>query len=151
LLQLEHAIASELHDAREQFVKQHQTTAFLPGLEPVIEQGNMDLSGIDDDHFHEAESRIVEALRAFAETAIGGINVRRHLFAGDSAQGVALIDLARTKFDVAVMNPPFGERRHWLAGGLSFEKRQIRVPTPCRVGGRQNGSCVRREWLSGRA
>ena len=110
LLRVEDAIAAELHRAREQFVKQRQTTDFLPGMEPVAKQGALDLSGIDDDRFfHEAEARIVEALRGFAETAIGGASVRRRLFAGDAAQGVALIDLVRTRFDVVLMNPPFGD------------------------------------------
>jgi hypothetical protein len=34
--------------------------------------------------------------------------VRRRLFAGDATQGVALIDLVRTRFDIVLMNPPFG-------------------------------------------
>jgi hypothetical protein len=109
LLRVEDGIAAELRRAREQYVKQRQTTGFLPGLEPVAKQGSLDLSGIDDDRFfHEAEVRIVEALHAFAETATGSASVRRRLFAGDAAQGVALIDLVRTHFDVVLMNPPFG-------------------------------------------
>jgi hypothetical protein len=109
LLRVEEGIAGELGRAREQFVKQRQMTGFLPGLEPAVKQGSLDLSGIDDDQFfHEAETRIVDALRAFAETATGSASVRRKLFAGDAAQGVALIDLARTQFDVVLMNPPFG-------------------------------------------
>ena len=58
--------------------------------------------------FHEAEARILDALRRFAESAAGGAGVRRRLFADDAAQGVALIDLVRTRFDVVLMNPPFG-------------------------------------------
>lgn len=109
LLRVEDGIATELGRAREQFVKQRQTTGFLPGMEPVVKQGSLDLSGIDDDSFfHEAEARIVVALRAFAEAATGSLSVRRRLFSGDAAQGVALIDLVRTKFDVVLMNPPFG-------------------------------------------
>jgi hypothetical protein len=110
LLRVEDGIAGELGRAREQFVKQRQTTGFLPGMEPVVKQGSLDLSGIDDDRFfHEAETRIVEALRSFAETATGSASVRRKLFAGDATQGVALIDLVRTQFDVVLMNPPFGD------------------------------------------
>jgi hypothetical protein len=121
LLRVEDGIAAELHRAREQFVKQRQTTGFLPGMEPVVKQGSLDLSGIDDDHFfHEAEARIVEALRAFAETATGSASVRRRLFAGDAAQGVALMDLVRTRFDVVLMNPPFGAGS--LAAKKEFEK-----------------------------
>jgi hypothetical protein len=121
LLRVEDGIATELGRAREQFVKQRQSTGFLPGMESVPRQGALDLSGIDDDgFFHEAEARIVEALRGFAETAIGGASVRRRLFAGDAAQGVALIDLLRTRFDVVLMNPPFGAAS--LAAKKEFEK-----------------------------
>jgi hypothetical protein len=109
LLRVEDDIAAELHLAREQFVKQRQTTGFLPGMQPAVRQGALDLSGIDDDRFFfEAEARIAGALREFAEAASGVASVRRRLFAGDAAQGVALIDLVRTRFDVALMNPPFG-------------------------------------------
>ena len=121
LLPVEEGIAAELRRAREQFVKQRQTTGFLPGMEPVRKQGELDLSGIDDDSFfHEAEARIVEALRHFAEAAAGGASVRRRLFAGDAAQGIALIDLLRTRFDVVLMNPPFGAAS--LAAKKEFEK-----------------------------
>jgi hypothetical protein len=109
LLRLEDGIAAELRQAREQFARQRQTTGFLPGIEPMVRQGSLDLSGIsDDDFFHEAEARIVGALRAFAETADGSASVQRRLFLGDAAQGIALIDLVRTRFDVVLMNPPFG-------------------------------------------
>ncbi len=110
LLRVEDGIAAELRRAREQFVAQRQTTGFFPGLEPVVQQHSLDLSGIDDDRFfREAEARIIEALRAFAETATEGGSLRRRLFVGDTAQGVALIDIACTRFDVVLMNPPFGD------------------------------------------
>ena len=109
LLRVEDGIATELTRAREQFVKQRETHGFLPEMEPLRRQGELDLSGIDDaQFFHEAEARIVEALRRFAESAAGRAGVRRRLFAGDAAQGIALIDLVRTRFDVVLMNPPFG-------------------------------------------
>lgn len=121
LLRMEDGIAAELHRARDQFVKQRETTAFLPGMEPVPKKGSLDLSGIDDDgFFHEAEARIADALRTFAETATGSTSVRRRLFAGDAAQGVALIDLVRTQFDVVLMNPPFGACS--LGAKAEFEK-----------------------------
>jgi hypothetical protein len=110
LLRMEEGIASELSRARDQFVKQRGTTAYLPGMEPAVKQGSLDLSGIDNDSFfHEAETRIVDALRGFSESASGSTHVRRSLFADDAAQGVALIDLVRSRFDVILMNPPFGE------------------------------------------
>jgi hypothetical protein len=109
LIPVEEGIAAELSRGREQFVKQRQKPGFLPGMEPIRRQGELDLSGIDDDSFfHEAEASIIEALRHFAEAAANGASVRRRLFAGDAAQGIALIDLLRTRFDVVLMNPPFG-------------------------------------------
>ncbi len=111
LLRVEDGISAELREAREQFVRQRQTPGYLPGMEPMPKQGAaLDFSGIDDDgFFHEAEARIVEALRRFAEAVSDESRVhRRRLFAGDAAQGVALIDLLRTRFDVILMNPPFG-------------------------------------------
>ncbi len=121
LLRVEEKIAGAISDARDQFVKGRERSEYLPGFEPVRAQGELDLSGIDDDHFfHDAESQIVAALHEFAESATGRASVRRRLFAGDAAQGIALIDLLRTRFDVVLMNPPFGAAS--LAGKKEFEK-----------------------------
>ena len=119
LLRLETTIAEDLATARKTFVAQRKTTGFLPGFEPVRKQNELDLSGIDDDgFFHEAEEQILAALHAFAAAASGGASVRRRLFADDAAQGLALIELVRTKFDVVLMNPPFGEASETAASGL---------------------------------
>ena len=77
-------------------------------------------SGIDDDgFFHEAEARIVEALRGFAETppvaavCAGGFRGRccpRHRPDRSGAN----------RFDVVLMNPPFGAGS--LAAKKEFEK-----------------------------
>jgi hypothetical protein len=121
LLRVDDGIAADLKRAREQFVNLRKTSAFLPGMEPIPSQGTLDLSGIDDDHFfHEAEARIVEALRLFADLAPSAVGTRRRLFSGDSAQGIALIDLVRTQFDVVLMNPPFGACS--LPAKANFEK-----------------------------
>ena len=70
----------------------------------------LDLSGITDEQFWErAEQRIYDALEAYAEQAENGGGFQRRLFADDAAQGFAFIDLCRKRYDVVVMNPPFGE------------------------------------------
>ena len=122
LLRVERAIANELQRAREQFSKERaEIRPNLPGLEPARRQGALDLSGIDDDaFFHHAEERMIKALDRFAESASGGAGVQRRLFAGDAAQGVALIELLRTRFDVVLMNPPFGAGS--LLAKQAFEK-----------------------------
>jgi hypothetical protein len=121
LLRVEDSIASSLQSAREQYLEQQRAAAPLPGLEPMRKQSELDLSGIDDDgFFHQAETRIVDSLHAFVEKASGGASVRRRLFADDAAEGVALIDLLRSRFDVVLMNPPFGAAS--LAAKKEFEK-----------------------------
>lgn len=118
LLQVERSLANDISRARQQFLAGEQTA--LPGFEPTHGQGKLDLSGVTDETvFHNAEDSILAALRRFAESA-GGTDTRRRLFADDAAQGVALIDLVRTRFDVVLMNPPFGAAS--LAAKKEFEQ-----------------------------
>jgi hypothetical protein len=108
LLQVDDAIATTLTKAREEYTRQ-ATTQHLPGLEPPRRQEELDLSEIDDVRFfEEAEAALLDALRRFSESAGGDDGVRRWLFADDAAQGIALIELVRRRFDVVLMNPPFG-------------------------------------------
>jgi hypothetical protein len=113
LLPVERGIASDLRRASEQFVRQReagvQTSLSFEGLESDREQEEFNLAGIDEDRFfHEAEALMVEALRQFSEAATANVSMRRRLFANDAAQGVALVDLLRSRYDVVLMNPPFG-------------------------------------------
>jgi len=118
LLQVDRSLAADIRSARRQFVEEQPT---LPlDLPQKLEQGRLDLSGITDETvFQETEETILGALRRFAESA-GGADTRRVLFAGDAAQGVALVDLLRTRFDIVLMNPPFGAPS--LAAKKEFEK-----------------------------
>lgn len=117
LLRAEVQLADEVARARGEFVNQGIQPQTLPGFGPDIEQGELDLSGIDDDDFFsEAEERLFQALADFTANSQGAQNARRRLFADDSAQGVALLELLRMRFDVVLMNPPFG------AGSLKAKK-----------------------------
>jgi hypothetical protein len=55
----------------------------------------------------DAETSLLDALRLYAERP-GTEAYARRLFSEDTARGLAFIDLSRTKFDVVLMNPPFG-------------------------------------------
>jgi len=69
-----------------------------------------DISGISNEEFWiQAESRTLQALRAYASEAQNGRHFRLGLFADDIEQGFALIDLTRSVFDVVLMNPPYGD------------------------------------------
>ena len=60
------------------------------------------------DLFAPPEARIRAAIARFvAETGAAG-TTRRRLFADDAAQGMGLLETAEKKFDVVLMNPPFG-------------------------------------------
>ena len=56
--------------------------------------------------WEQIESNLRAALAEFAQAAKSTYQGR--LFAQDALQGLRLIDLCREKFDVVVMNPPFG-------------------------------------------
>lgn len=111
LLRVEADLATAIGRARDQFHARERELAkgYLPGLEPPRSQGELDLSGIDGQHFFEqAEARIADALKRFATRAAGSAATRRRLFADDAVQGLGLVELAEKRFDVVLMNPPFG-------------------------------------------
>ncbi|GAQ28407.1 BREX-1 system adenine-specific DNA-methyltransferase PglX [Ralstonia insidiosa] len=57
--------------------------------------------------WQDAETRLREALGLFAHAARSTYQAR--LFAQDALDGLRILDLARERFDILVMNPPFGE------------------------------------------
>jgi hypothetical protein len=113
LLKIEEEIKQAVAEAKKQWMK-------APGFEqkelfqrpPQYQAGDenrFDLSGVTDEKFWErAEDRILDALKDYAEQAENGLTFRRRLFAQDAARGFAFIDLCRKRYDVVLMNPPFG-------------------------------------------
>ena len=109
LLRPEAELVTEIGRARTEFVEQRMRPSTLPGFDIPGEQSELDLSGIDDDTFFiQAEQRLIDALHAYASRGAGSQGARRRLFAGDAGQGVALLELLRRRYDVVLMNPPFG-------------------------------------------
>ncbi len=110
LVRVEVELADEIHRARAAFVSQRIRPLTLFGFGLDIEQGRLDLSGIDDDMFFaEAEQRLIDALTEYASQGLGARSARQKLFVEDASQGVALLGLLRERFDVVLMNPPFGD------------------------------------------
>lgn len=84
-----------------------QVTLFAADAPP--KQERLDLSFISDEAFwQDAERRVREALKRYAESVSNGDRYRRSLFADDAAQGFAFLELFDAPFDVVLMNPPFG-------------------------------------------
>ncbi len=117
LLRAEAELESEITRARDVFVAQNLQPKALPGFRAEIPSGGHDFTGIGEDSFFlEAERRLLQALSDYASAAQGAQSARRRMFAGDSAHGVALLELLREQYDVILMNPPFG------AGSLKAKK-----------------------------
>ncbi len=87
------------------------TKATMDRLAGKPEQpGLFDLGDITDDQFFEqAEAKVIEALRQYAEKAQNGHRLQRRLFTDDAVRGFAFVDLCHKRYDVVLMNPPFGK------------------------------------------
>ncbi|MCB1919726.1 MAG: SAM-dependent methyltransferase [Candidatus Competibacteraceae bacterium] len=83
--------------------------ARLPELVRAVYGEHGELFQADDQiQWSKADARLLAALRDYAEQAEKGGYARR-LFAQDAARGLGFIDVCQQRFDVVVMNPPFGE------------------------------------------
>ncbi len=113
LLKIEEEIAGAVAEAKEKWLARprlKQRSLFAEGPQLVQRELDLELARITDTNFwDEAEERIYTALRTYAEQAELGGGYQRRLFAGDAARGFAFIDLCRQRYDVVLMNPPFGE------------------------------------------
>lgn len=124
LLKIEEEIRDAIDQARREWQKLavQQRDLFSPAdLSALGQTGTSlesDLQNLTKSFWVNIEERIFAALSQYAEQIEGG-SFRRRLFAEDAAQGFAFIDVCRKRYDVAVMNPPFGEAanktRAWLA------------------------------------
>jgi len=120
LLKIEEEIQDAIKEAREEYsqeiLQKKGQKEFLPGMAPIRQPTLFDFADLPDDEefWDQAESKILDALRDYSEHAEGENSSQRRLFARDAAKGFAFIDLCRKRFDVVLMNPPFGEfSRQW--------------------------------------
>jgi len=111
LLKIEETLRDAIITARQQAEEKSPLFRVLEfGLnEPPKEQVFQVLAGEERDFWNQAETLALAALRAYAEQAENGGGYRRRLFVEDAGQGFAFIDLCRKRYDVVLMNPPFGE------------------------------------------
>jgi hypothetical protein len=114
LLKIEEEIQSSIHEARDQWLARSGSNSVSDMFQAELDQATpqkklgFDLSGVDDESFWDgAEQLILDALSNYADKAESNADQKR-LFAEDAAKGFAFIDLCRKRFDVVLMNPPFG-------------------------------------------
>lgn len=122
LLKIEEEIRDAIAAAKTQWVRETTqaldrkgqpllfTQAAIDRLAGKLAQPSLfDLSDITDDEFFEqAEVKVIEALGQYAERTPNGQRLLRRLFTEDAVQGFALVDLCHKRYDVVLMNPPFG-------------------------------------------
>jgi hypothetical protein len=132
LLRIEEEIRDVVAAAKKQWVRETTqatdrkghpllfTQATMDRLSGKPEQSSLfDLSDISDDQFFDvAEVQVVDALRQYARKAQNGHLFQRRLFAGDAERGFAFVDLCRKRYDVVLMNPPFGDPPRGIYGLL---------------------------------
>jgi len=124
LLKIEEEIRSAIEDARDAWQKlatrppelftttelnQLSTAPELTGLEQAESSLTTDPRHLTTDFWERIEERIYAALRDYAEQAENGGGFQRRLFAEDAARGFAFIDVCRKRYDVVLMNPPYGD------------------------------------------
>ena len=113
LLKIEEEIASTISMAKDEFnqeiLRSKEEEGFLPGMAPKRQPTLFDFAELPDDtnFWDTAEKRILNELKNYADRAESDDGQKR-LFAQDAAKGFAFIDLCRKRFDVVLMNPPFG-------------------------------------------
>jgi hypothetical protein len=75
-----------------------------------FQQGLFDVSEVTDKRFgNEAEATVLSALRDYAQHSGNNYRLQRQLFTDDTERGFAFVDICRQRFDVVLMNPPFGD------------------------------------------
>jgi hypothetical protein len=123
LLRIEDEIKGLVEKARQTGKKLAVRTPELFGIEELNRTTRQpELSGLEKalaqlgtgtplavDFWDGIEALIYKALSVYAEQAQNGGAFQRRLFSEDAASGFAFIHLCRQRYDVALMNPPFGE------------------------------------------
>ena len=110
LLKIEQEIAQDIEAARQQWLDGDQLLLLTVETDaPQQQELSLQVGDITDERFWErVEDEIYQALNRYAEQVEGGNSYQRRLFANDAARGFAFIDICRKRFDVVLMNPPFG-------------------------------------------
>ncbi|WP_439146105.1 Eco57I restriction-modification methylase domain-containing protein [Vibrio sp.] len=112
LLKIEQEIQTAIEAAKKEYSKDQlwQQSVLMPA-------GDSN-TNVDEQFWLNAEQNILAELESYAETTLTSGSSQKRLFAADACKGFAFIDLCRKRFDVVLMNPPFGEfSKHWKDAG----------------------------------
>lgn len=112
VLRIEHEIRQEISRIERDWntlAKANQGNLFDTEAQAEAEQiGNLNDRQQREQFFEKAEHEVLDHLRRLAESSTTEDAYQKLLFADDTARGFAFIELCRQRYDVVVMNPPFG-------------------------------------------
>jgi hypothetical protein len=112
LLKIEEEIQDAVAEAKRQWAQGPPSLQTYLSLEMLRakqqEEYSLARESPKEEFWNRAEKHIINALRDYAEHAENGQGMRRRLFAEDAARGFAFVDLCQKRYDVVLMNPPFG-------------------------------------------
>ena len=145
LLKIEEDLRDAIADVKQRWVAETEkatdrkgqpllfTVAEMDRLSRKTPQPKLfDFSEITDEQFwNEAEHQVLAALRNYSALVGNGGKLKKQLFAEDAERGFAFIDLCQKRFDVVVMNPPFGDPSHLsrkkLEGDYEYLSNEVTV------------------------
>lgn len=109
LLRAERSIHKRIEELKDEVAQASgRQMGMVELLGPEIAQGELKIDAIPTETFWEnLESNALQLLGAYAESTEGH-GVARRLFAEDAYHGMAFVDALLQKYDVVLMNPPFG-------------------------------------------
>src|SRR5690606_37935754 len=115
LLKIEEELKKEIEIAKEEYKKYKNISSQTTMFDSSADSKAAEMAAIygkdqkiTKDFFDTAEEEVLKALKNFSENAEGDNAFQKLLFAEDTARGFAFIELCRKRYDVIVMNPPFG-------------------------------------------
>jgi hypothetical protein len=114
LLKAEDQLTKLVADAKKEWqqASSEEQLVLSPELErrAVRQEALFDVSEVtDEDFWLTAESAILSALADYASRVQEESPARRLLFSSDAAEALRFLELCRQRYDVVLMNPPFGE------------------------------------------
>ena len=134
LLKIEEEIRDVVADARKQWVRESTLAVDRKGRTLLFSEAEMDrlrtgpvqtsifnVSEISQAQFFErAEGEVVNALHKYATRHQNGQSFQRRLFTDDAERGFAFVDLCHKRYDVVLMNPPFGDPTPLIKGSKAI-------------------------------
>lgn len=132
LLKIEDDIAEEVAKAKKQWLERpefKQKTLFAATPETVQKQLDLTRGIADESFWEQAEQQIYASLMSYSDSTESHSQFSHRLFANDAGRGFAFVDACRRRYDIILMNPPFGEpvetSQHYLCREYEKDRNEI--------------------------